>query len=351
MLMDQNSAALTAWPADWTGSAIRPIGLDQAFNGYLAANVVFALDRLGLWTRLVGHDAVDIRAFCRETGADERMTGEILRAAAACGYLDLRPGSAALTTAGHEMARYRGYFTWAVGGYGDVFARASGIVTGELAFGEDVCRDESMVALGSGQNDRALMSGILDDVLAGVEFDTIADLGSGTSARLCRIVADRPGARGLGLDISAAATTLAEGTIHDVGLQERVHAVQADVLDVVDGRRPAMAGEVDVVMSFFLLHDLLADPRTRRQTLPRLRDAFPRTRTFVLTDTMLRPSDGGEQTLPVFSVGYELAHALMGVPLHTRETYEELFAAAGLHVQRVEPFATPHSWLYVLDAD
>ncbi len=63
------------------------------------------------------------------------------------------------------------------------------------------------------------------------------------------------------------------------------------------------------------------------------------------------PAQPADATLPAFSAGYELAHALMGVPLHTKDTYEALFAQAGLRTRQVLPFGTPHSWLYVLEAD
>ena len=66
---------------------------------------------------------------------------------------------------------------------------------------------------------------------------------------------------------------------------------------------------------------------------------------------MLRPDSENSSTLPVFSLGFELAHALMGVPLHSKETYEELFAGAGLSIRQTVAFGTPHSWLYVLEAD
>ena len=46
----------------------------------------------------------------------------------------------------------------------------------------------------------------------------------------------------------------------------------------------------------------------------------------------------------------ELAHALMGVPLHTRERYEQLFVDAGLRVRRTVPFGAPHTYLFVLEA-
>ncbi|MEU5810641.1 methyltransferase [Streptomyces sp. NPDC047718] len=342
-------------PADWAGAAPAPMGVDQAYNGYVAGTVVNALDRLGIWDRLAANPLLDLRALAAETGpaVRERVLREIVRAAATCGWLRLQDGgdTALLTSAGQEMLRMRGYFTWGVGGYNEVFAQAHRIATGEAEFGTDVLRDEAMVALGSGQNDRSFMAGTLDDVLADVDFSVLADLGSGISARVSRVVGERPGTRGLGLDISGPATELGHRTIAQAGLADRVQAIQTDVLDVCHraAHRDKLA-EVDTVMSFFLLHDLLADPTTRPQTFTRMREAFPAARTFVLADTMLRPDSENSTSLPVFSLGYELAHALMGVPLHTKETYEELFAAAGLVPRRVVPFGTPHSWLYVLEA-
>ncbi|HEX6521661.1 MAG TPA: class I SAM-dependent methyltransferase [Streptosporangiaceae bacterium] len=339
------------WPADWTGRSVIPISVDEAFNGYVAAQIVFALDRLGLLEELLEHGRADVRAAAARIGADQVMLGALLRAAQTCGYLVLRDDIAVITPAGRDMAFMRGYFTWAVGGYADLFSGIAGIISGDRRFNSDVFRDEAMVALGSSQNDRAFMAQTVDEVIGQLDFTAIADLGSGISARLCRVTAAR-GVRGVGLDISAAATRLAEDSIRRAGLDGNVLALEADVLGVVKGteKYPVLA-EVDAVMSFFLLHDLLAAPDTRSRVMPGLREAFPKARTFVLADTMIRPAQPADTTLPVFSLGYELAHALMGVPLHAKDTYEALFEEAGLRTRQVLPFGTPHSWLYVLDAD
>ncbi|HXL91012.1 MAG TPA: class I SAM-dependent methyltransferase [Streptosporangiaceae bacterium] len=342
---------ITAPPHDWDGAALTPIGVDTAFNGYVAAHVIFALHRLALLDSLESGD-VDVREFAASTGTDLRMLQELLRAAACCGYVTLLEESAALTPAGREAARLRGYFTWVVGGYAEVFARMADIATGTCRFNDDVHRNEAMVALGSAQNDQAVLGGILGQVLDDVDFTMIADLGSGNSARICRVIAGRDGSRGVGLDISSSANQLAQETIRQSGLSDRARAVQRDVRELAAGRRrDSELSEVDAVMSFFLLHDLLADPATRQAVLPGLRESFPNARTFVLADTMLRPARTAGTTVPVFSLGYELAHAMMGVPLHTRESYEALFEQAGMRIRWRLPFGTPHSWLYVLETD
>ncbi|MFD0886455.1 hypothetical protein ACFQ08_18075 [Streptosporangium algeriense] len=333
-------------PEQWHGQASTPIAPADAYNGYIAANVIFALDRLGLMERIGRGDRL-----YTEDYADNGRALALLRAATCCGYLKADDDVYIPTEAGQEIALSRGYFTWAVGGYNEVFANA-GQLTGGLRHYDpsDIHREESMVALGSAQCDQAMFAALLDEVLDDVEFGTIADLGSGNSARVSRVVAQRPGTRGMGIDISEPATLMARRDIAAAGLQDRVQAVQADVLDVLDRQRQLeITGEVDTVMSFFLLHDLLADPKTRADIMPRMREAFPNARRFVLGDTMLRDRIDHESMQPIFSVGFELAHAMMGIPLHTRSTYDRLFTDAGLRIARVEPFATPHSWLYVLD--
>lgn len=345
---DSLRAADQPVPDDWHGTSVTPLDPDTVFNGFVAANVIFSLDQLGLLDRLA-EQPLPLAHLEDERG---KAGAELVRVAASLGYLTRVDGTVALTPAGREMHRMRGYFTWSVGGYHDVLRNAADIIAGHRTFGETVLRDEAMVATGAGQNGARLMGHILDDVIDGLQFGHIADLGSGDGSRLRQVLARRDGASGTGYDISVPATELAQKGFADRGLTGRAEAVAADVLGLVDGGlRDERAAEVDAVISVFLMHDLLADPARRSAVLPGLRDAFPRARTFLVADTMLRPGPEEPDQLPVCTTGYELAHALMGVPLHTTDTYEQLFTAAGLKPQQVVPFGTPHSWLYVLQAD
>jgi hypothetical protein len=337
-------------PADWRGDAKTPLDADTAFNGFISTNVVFALAQLGLFAWFDEADRLDVAEYCRSRQLHESVFRRLLSAGEAFGYLAVTGDRVTPTPAWGELRRKIGFFTWGVGGYHDVFASAASIARGERAFGKDVLRDEAMVALGSAQADMALMRHLLDEQIAELDFSVIADLGSGISERVCRLVGSRPGARGLGLDISASATDLAAGTVERYGLTDRVQPICADVLDVLfRGRRIEGADQVDVAMSFMFLHDLLVDPSTRMDVIPALRKAFPNAHTFLLGDTTVRPHGEGD-TLPVFSSGFELAHALMGVPIYTREEYENLFREGGLHLRRTIPFGAPHTYLFVLEA-
>jgi hypothetical protein len=293
---------------------------DTAFNGYICAHVLHALERLGVFERLRDGRHLDITAFCAEHGLARTVFRALVRAAESFGYLDVHGERVRTTAVGEEAGRSLGFFTWGVGGYHDVFANAAPLARGDRRFGADLHRDEGMVALGSAQADTALMRHILDEEIAGIGFRTLVDLGAGVSERVSRLVKDRPGSTGIGIDISRPATQLAHETVAKHGLRGTVEPVCADVLDILfNGQRVPGAEEADVVMSFMFLHDLLAAPARRHQVVPRLREAFPRAHTFLLADTTVRPRPDGEDTrLPVFSSGFELAHALMGVPIYSR---------------------------------
>ncbi|MFI5932102.1 SAM-dependent methyltransferase [Actinoplanes sp. NPDC051494] len=342
-------STLDAPTAPWQGEARTPLNPDTAFNGFICAHVLHALERLGAFTALENDGSLDILELCTRDNLDPTVVTALVRGAESFGYLHTGDGRVRATPLAKDLRRALGFFTWGVGGYHDVFANAAALARGDRSFGVDLYRDEAMIALGSAQADTALMRHILDEQIAGLDFSTLVDLGAGVSERVSRLVKARPGSRGIGVDISKAATELAADTVERHGLTGTVEPVCADVLDILfNGHHVDGADEADVVMSFMFLHDLLVDPARRDQVVPRLRAAFPNAHTFLLGDTTVRPA-GTAPTLPIFSSGFELAHALMGVPIYTREAYEQLFAQGGLRLRRTVPFGAPHTYLFVLE--
>ncbi|WP_031469451.1 methyltransferase domain-containing protein [Sciscionella sediminilitoris] len=325
-----------------------PVHPDLAFNGYVCAHVVHALEQLGVFRKLAEDRVLEIPVFCARNELDESVVRSLVDAAESFGYLESEGDRVRTTGTGEQAHRLLGFFTWGVGGYHDVFAHAAAIASGARRFGVDLHRDEGMVALGSAQADTALMRHILDSEIAGIEFGTLVDLGAGVSERVCRLVDARPGSRGIGIDISKSATDLALETVQRYGLGGTVEPVCADVLDMLfNGHRVPGAETADVVLSFMFLHDLLAAPEHRHEVIPRMRETFPSAHTFLFGDTTIRPRTG--ESLPIFSSGFELAHALMGVPIHTRREYEEIFTRGGMRIRRTVPFGAPHTYLFVLE--
>ncbi|HSF64268.1 MAG TPA: peptide chain release factor N(5)-glutamine methyltransferase [Paracoccaceae bacterium] len=85
-------------------------------------------------------------------------------------------------------------------------------------------------------------------------FARVLDMGTGSGAILCTLLAERPGATGLGTDLSAAALTIARGNAEALGLGGRAEFVLSDWWADV-------AGQFDLIVSNppYIAADEMAD--------------------------------------------------------------------------------------------
>src|SRR5262249_36313559 len=161
-----------------------------------------------------------------------------------------------------------------------------------------------------------------DAVIDSLEFDGIADLGCGAAARLIDIAARRPGTRGVGVDIDGPTVSYAREAVAAAGLSDRIGVVQGDPTKVT-----GPVSGVEVVFSVFMAHDLW--PRARAiDVLRSLTNVFPDLTDLVLCDTHRSEVPEGER-LPMFSMGFELVHALKGEYVPSESEWSDVFSAAG----------------------
>ncbi|MFE9045013.1 aminotransferase class I/II-fold pyridoxal phosphate-dependent enzyme [Streptomyces sp. NPDC012421] len=316
------------------------------FNGYVGAQVVFALGELGVWDAL-GEGPRSLDDLLARTGTDEARLSALLRVAALLGHLRIGADTVDLTAAGRELVRHAGYFTWGVGGYGELMGQLSGLAAGSVAFGREVGRDGRRIAAGSGLVGRTMMLPVEAEVASSLDYTSVADLGCGDASRLIRLCGTGAGTarRGLGIEVNEAACDSARLRIDRAGLSHRLDVVLADVLDHVDQR--TFPG-IDLVTSFLMMHDLFEHTGDPAGVMRTLRDVFPDARHFMIADTVAQDWSAHEGPLPVFSAEFELVHTFMDTPILGRDTYEKAFADAGLRVERREPFGTPSTWLWLL---
>lgn len=77
---------------------------------------------------------------------------------------------------------------------------------------------------------------LLVEVALEVPFTRVLDLGTGTGCVLLSLLADQPGAKGVGTDISQAALEVARENAERLSLHERAQLVQGDWFHGVEGK-------------------------------------------------------------------------------------------------------------------
>jgi hypothetical protein len=340
-----SNVTATPEPADATAGAsvlAPPATAATLFNGYIGANVCYALHELGVLRQLEEGPST-VQALTGTT--DPARMGMLLRTMEQLGFFEVSDSTVTLTRSGADLVHQQGFFTWSVGGYGSIWSSLAELTDGRSRYGHQVRRDEGKVAVGSSEAGQALMQPIQDSVCASIVFGSMVDIGCGDGSRLIRMCGGSQPRRGLGIDISGPACQLAADNVSQAGLTGQVDIVQANVLDLFGAR--TFPG-VELVMSMLMLHDLFASTADHAGLLHSLRGVFPDARYFLLADTTIRPV-GDDGATPIFSLGFELAHAFMGVPLQTRETYEAAFEAADLRMLKRVPFGVPSTWLFLLE--
>ncbi|KAI9044323.1 class I SAM-dependent methyltransferase [Aspergillus affinis] len=166
----------------------------------------------------------------------------------------------------------------------------------------------------------------------GYKFHSVVDLGCGSGERLMQILRRYPNTTGIGIDIAEPALKVATVEAIERGLGDRLSFMKGDArnMDYCD-----KFAQVDLLTCFMMGHNFW--PRENCiATLQMLRKAFPKVHRFLLGDTTRILLDGPrsehavtEANIPVFTLGFEFGHALMGVYLPTIEEWQDVFAESG----------------------
>ncbi|WP_342763974.1 class I SAM-dependent methyltransferase [Polyangium sorediatum] len=319
------------------------------FNGFVGANVIRALQHLDVLDALDPVVPADVDALSRAAGvAAERIT-PLLAAATSLGILAPRGGGYVLTSTGVDVRQHVGFFIWAVGGYGRMFAELGALARSSEPRPMDLI-DRGDVALGSDLCNTRLMRQTILDAFVAQDFSMMVDLGCGNAGRLIDICTAKAGVRGIGFDLSAVAVALAKNNVAARGLSDRVGVHQANVLDMQ--QLEELAPEIrkaDLVTSFMMLHDLFnaAPPAV---VLQGIRRGFPAARRFLFADTFRMPEGEAGVRPPIFNLGFQLTHSVMALDLFTPALYREAFEAADMRLRQQIALGVPNTYLFVVDA-
>ncbi|MGI5328655.1 SAM-dependent methyltransferase [Actinomadura nitritigenes] len=307
------------------------LAVADIFNSAVAAWAIGAAWELGALDELHAARKLDAAEFADRHGLDPAATAGMFRALAAVGAVE-RDGSC-VTASGtfDEVFRARSFFHWLSRGSAELFRAMPSIMRRENRVGAFYTRDPAAIAFACREISEITYEPVFRAVLDGVDpgSGAIADLGCGGGGRLLEMLERFPGARGVGVDIARPALDSARRALDEAGVGGRVDLVEADVRALEP--RPEFAA-VDLITCFMMGHDLW--PRARcTASLRRLREVFPAATRLLLGDaTSTRAVP--DTALPVFTLGFEVGHDLMGAYIPTVDEWESVFADGGWRLLR-----------------
>lgn len=318
--------------ASWTRGAIADL-----FSSCVAAVALSAAHEIGLLDALQTNGLVDVGSIYDDgRHADRYAVATLCSSLAWAGVVDVEGATVRPGPRFADAYAARGYFYWLIRGCGNLFTTAPELVwEGQRGPGH-YARDMHAVALGSRLIGDTEVEPLFDETLAQREFNVIADLGCGSGQRLMRIARRHPHARGIGIDNAPAAVNLATESVQQSGLASRIAIHQADVLRLQP--QPEYA-DVNIVTCVFMGHDFWPMNSCVR-TLRGLRAAFPKATTLLLCDVTRSSTSPGPDT-PIFTLGFELAHALMDTYLPTRAEWDAAFAGGGWELRSATATVAP----------
>lgn len=301
-------------------------GVVGIYNSAVAAWAIGAAWELGALDELRDARTLDAEEFATRRGLDRVATIGMFRALAAVDVVDR--DDTRVTVARHfdEVYRNKSFFHWLSRGNADLFRQMPSVMAGESAVGEVFKRDAAAIAFACREMNELCYDptfwAAVDRV--GFEFSVVADLGCGSGGRVMDVLRRYPGTRGIGIDIAAPSLEVARRELVEAGLGGRAEFIEGNVLRLEP--RPEFA-EVDLLTSFMMGHDFW--PRENCvATLRKLREVFPRARRFLLGDAT-RTVGIPDSDLPIFTLGFELGHDLMGAFLPTVADWESVFEEGG----------------------
>ncbi|MEV5892539.1 SAM-dependent methyltransferase [Nonomuraea fuscirosea] len=308
------------------------------FSSYIAATALSAAHELGFLDRL----AADGQApFDRDDGGGARLDAGVVRAVyrtlSWAGVVEIKDEETVVPGTRFQQAyAARGYFYWLVRGCGELFTIAPHIAVERHRTGTFYRRDMRAVALGSRLIGDTEVEPMFDALLANEPARKVVDLGCGSGQRLIRIAQAHAETECIGIDLSQAAVDTATAAVSEQGLGDRIVIRRGDARALAP--EPIFA-DVDTVTCVFMGHDLWPQDECVR-TLRGLREAFPSVERLLLCDVARTTEPPGSDTT-IFTLGFEMAHALMGVYLPSVDEWHQAFAEAGWSCENVRPTTTP----------
>ena len=318
----------------------------EIFNGLIQSYLIYALNKLHILEYLSFHNKATFSQLTADLSLLQKPAECLLGLAQSCGIVQEENAEYSLTALGQEVSAMSGFFTWAIGGYGQLLSSLDSFCTSQPNI-RSLIKGE-WVAKGSDECYHQLMKATLSKALASISCSHLADLGCGNAGKLIEFAQENPAFRGLGIDVNVDAIELARANVRSQGLEGRIDLISANVLDTVHSSHSFP--EITTVSCFMMMHDLFNLQKDAVSIFQQLRKTFPNVRYFVIGDTMAAAKNQLSrcEERPIFTMGFELVHQMLDVKLFELDYYLDVFKRSDLLIEQIMPFGVPNTYLFIL---
>ena len=317
-----------------TTTVDRKRAIATIFNSAIAAPAIGAAWEVGLLDELRVQQEVNVHKFAVQHDLDSGSMQGLVTALAVADVIKHGQDTITAGTLLEEAYQTKSLFHWLTLGSGGLFSRMQYVLRNENRIETFYHRDPAAISYACRDINRQHFDPIFWAAMEKLDFTfhSVIDLGSGSGERLIQILDRYPEVTGIGIDLAGPAIEYATVEASKRGLKNRLSFIEGDVRQI--HYRDEFA-HVDLLTCFMMGHDFW--PRDNCVfTLQRLQKAFPKVRRFFLGDTtrilMNNPQSKyavAEDNVPIFTLGFEFGHAMMGVYLPTIEEWEGVFLEGG----------------------
>jgi phenylpyruvate C(3)-methyltransferase len=307
----------------------------EIFNWSVVSYAISAAWEAGVLEHLQEVGRLEIEAFSAANGLDAQIVHAMVKALAMGDVvtLDEEAGVAAPGRTFDEANATKALFHWLHRASGNLIGQLGRVAKGDR---EGTERDARAIGIASREANAAYFDPVFRRLLADIDFDVVADLGSGAGQRLIDMVLARPGTRGIGIELQPRSNENARAMITAAGCGDRVDILERDVtaLEYEDS-----FADVDLVTCFLLGHDLWPRENAIR-TMRSFRETFPRARHLILCDTV-RTEGPYSVRGSIFASAFDVVHAGMGQFIPTTSDWLDMLPETGWRCLERHDFEVP----------
>jgi SAM-dependent methyltransferase len=298
--------------------------------------VLFALWDSGFYEYSLTHPRFGVAEAAVELHLDAEVLAMLLHHLVGCGILRVDDEQMELTEYGSRLSNIvvRGVLNINLGGYGSQLRNIGPLLRKEVTREEiEIGHSGVHSGLGTEQLTSVRLVPAVQKILAERNLHSMLHLACGSGGFLVQLARSDPAFRGIGIDRLPEKIAGAEEKLRRYGLESRIRLLQA-----VIGVEPLpldeeTRGQIDVVASIYLLHEIGRYGRQRIvDVLRQIKASFPG-KLFLFSETMPPATPDSVKKLPsqYSQLDYLLIHRLRGkgMPLPAEE-WKSIVADAGI---------------------